>query len=89
MFEIFEIYIPFVVIIITVGLNAILIFKNTSWVTLLITNIILMTLLGLMGINSFDLLGDITAYIIDLLIDIIGAIFDGVIRLFDKINPFT
>ena len=69
--NIFGIYLPVLVTLVTLTLNIILVFKNVNVYSFVMFNIILALIWGLLGVNPFDLLGEF----LDMVGDLIFSIF--------------
>lgn len=68
--NIFGIYLPVLVTLVTLTLNIILVFKNVSVYSFVMFNIILALIWGLLGVNPFDLLGEFLNMVGDLIFSI-------------------
>lgn len=75
--DIFNPYLEFIVIFISIGLNLVLIFKTgTKWTTILTFNIFVTVILNLVGLSDYDPI----TIVITSLIDVIRGLIDGIFR---------
>lgn len=76
--DVFNPYLEFIVIFISLGLNLILIFKSgTKWSTLLILNIIISVILNFLNLGEYDPITIILTRLINIIRDLINGIFRG------------
>lgn len=79
MLEIFTPYLPAIVIVITLGVNLLLIFTKTPWWGYLIANLIIVAVLGAVDLaipSEFNIFELVVEAIIDLVITLFRAIFN-------------
>lgn len=73
--NIFGIYLPVLVTIVTLTFNILLVFKKITIFNLIMFNLILALIWGLLGVNPFDLIGQF----IDMIVNLIISTFDTLI----------
>lgn len=91
--DIFAPYLAFISFFITLIVNAYLIIKGTSWYNIIIANVLLSITMNMLGLGSYDFLTQAFSTIVDLLIGLFEALFEGIGNLFktiiDALNPFS
>lgn len=83
--DIFAPYLQFIVFSITMVFNITLVYKRVSWYILIVANIILSLSLNFIGLGSYDLITQAVEYIVNILVDLVTALFNGILDLLESI----
>ena len=78
--EIFAPYLPAIVIIITIGINLLLLFTHAPWWSYLIANVILVAILGIMDL-TMEAEFNIFQLVIDGIFDIIVGLWEALMNI--------
>ena len=68
-------YYPFIVIFVTITANIILLLVNSRWYTYLIANILLVLILEMIGLETFDMIGLLVGGLVNVLVTIVKELF--------------
>ncbi len=69
-------YLPLLLTLVTITVNVILGFKGANLLTFVILNILLLMLGELLGASSLNFIGDVLAYIVELIVDLFKSLID-------------
>lgn len=76
MLEIFDPYLPFVITFMIITINVLLVFMKANWFVFIIANVLVITLLGIIGLSTdVNILGDLFSTLINLLGGFIKELF--------------
>lgn len=79
MLQEYQYIIDILVILLTISINIILAFKGARLISFIIINVVIIIVLGFIGINAFDFLGEL----FKIIGDIIGDLFDKLLGGFN------
>jgi hypothetical protein len=88
MLDIFLPYIPFIAFFIAIMINTLLVITKAPWFSYVVANVLITIVLTSIGIDPFDVIGLVFAYIFELLTIVLGYLLSFFIAIITAIFRF-